>query len=66
MGYTVTHLDKALPAMWDALSDSFKKDVINGDAETRARWGSYALTQIGLGLIGGIKESVKLQASARC
>nr|WP_277996514.1 hypothetical protein [Bacillus thuringiensis] len=48
--------------MWDALSDSFKKDVINGDAETRARWGSYALTQIGLGLIGGIKDSVKLQS----
>ncbi len=29
MGYTVTHLDEALPAMWDALSDSFNKDVIN-------------------------------------
>lgn len=25
MGYTVTHLDEALPAMWDALSDSFNK-----------------------------------------
>ncbi len=35
--------------MWDALSDSFNNDVINGDAETRARWGSYALTQIELG-----------------
>ena len=62
MGYTVTHLDEALPAMWNALSDSFNKDVINGDAETRARWGSYALTQIGLGLLGdkGVSKAAKL------
>nr|WP_237655341.1 MULTISPECIES: RNase A-like domain-containing protein [Bacillus cereus group] len=67
MGYTVTHLDEALPAMWDALSDSFKKDVINGDAETRARWGSYALTQIGLGLIGdkGVSKAAKLAQGAK-
>ncbi|MDR4151576.1 cytoplasmic protein, partial [Bacillus thuringiensis] len=24
----------------------------NGDADSRAKWGSYAFTQIGLGLIG--------------
>ncbi|NRR17597.1 WXG100 family type VII secretion target [Bacillus pacificus] len=67
MGYTVTHLDEALPAMWDALSDSFNKDVINGDAETRARWGSYALTQIGLGLLGdkGVSKAAKLAQGAK-
>ncbi|EOO74029.1 MULTISPECIES: WXG100 family type VII secretion target [Bacillus cereus group] len=67
MGYTVTHLDEALPAMWDALSDSFNKDVINGDAETRARWGSYALTQIGLGFIGdkGVSKAAKLAQGAK-
>lgn len=67
MGYTVTHLDEALPAMWDALSDSYNKDVINGDAETRARWGSYALTQIGLGLLGdkGVSKAAKLAQGAK-
>ncbi|HDR7636591.1 TPA: WXG100 family type VII secretion target [Bacillus mycoides] len=67
MGYTVTHLNEALPAMWDALSDSFNKDVINGDAETRARWGSYALTQIGLGFIGdkGVSKAAKLAQGAK-
>ncbi|MGH0950666.1 WXG100 family type VII secretion target [Bacillus mycoides] len=67
MGYTVTHLDEALPAMWDALSDSYNKDVINGDAETRARWGSYALTQIGLGLLGdkGGSKAAKLAQGAK-
>jgi len=67
MGYTVTHLDEALPAMWNALSDSFNKDVINGDAETRARWGSYALTQIGLGLLGdkGVSKAAKLAQGAK-
>ncbi|HDR7800080.1 TPA: WXG100 family type VII secretion target [Bacillus tropicus] len=67
MGYTVTHLDEALPAMWNALSDSFNKDVINGDAETRARWGSYALTQIGLGLLGdkGVSKATKLAQGAK-
>ncbi|MFB6468667.1 AHH domain-containing protein [Cytobacillus sp. Hz8] len=53
MGYAVTHLDEALPATWNVLSDSFINDVINGDLESGTRWFSYTLTQIGLGLIGG-------------
>ncbi|UYO21903.1 T7SS effector LXG polymorphic toxin [Bacillus sp. 41-22] len=62
MGYAVTHLDETLPAMWKTLSDSFINDVINGDAESRAKWGSYAFTQIGLGLIGdkGLSKASKL------
>ncbi|MFK4311534.1 hypothetical protein ABH963_000740 [Bacillus sp. RC55] len=62
MGYAVTHLNETLPAMWNTLSDSFINDVINGDAESRAKWGSYAFTQIGLGLIGdkGLSKVSKL------
>lgn len=52
MFYTVTSLDEALPAMRNALSDSFNTDVINGVANTRERSGSYTLTQIGLYLLG--------------
>ncbi len=48
----MAHLDETLPAMWNTLSDSFVNDVINGDAESRAKWGSYALTQVGLGFFG--------------
>ncbi|EOQ33362.1 hypothetical protein KQ1_01642 [Bacillus cereus BAG3O-1] len=67
MGYAVTHLDETLPAMWNALSDSFINDVINGDAESRAKWGSYALTQVGLGLIGdkGISKVTTLAKGAK-
>ncbi|MEC2520606.1 AHH domain-containing protein, partial [Bacillus cereus] len=42
-------------------------DVINGDAESRAKWGSYAFTQIGLGLIGdkGISKVTTLAKGAK-
>ncbi|PEA56052.1 cytoplasmic protein [Bacillus pseudomycoides] len=66
MGYAATHLDETLLAMWNTLSDSFINDVINGDAESRAKWGSYALTQVGLGLIGdkGISKVTTLGTKA--
>lgn len=61
MFYTVTSLDEALPAMRNALSDSFNTDVINGVANTRERSGSYTLTQIGLYLLGdkGVSTDTK-------
>ncbi len=67
MEYAVTHLDETLLAMWNTLSDSFINDVINGDAESRAKWGSYALTQAGLGLIGdkGISKVTTLAKGAK-
>ncbi|MGH1043889.1 MULTISPECIES: T7SS effector LXG polymorphic toxin [Bacillus] len=52
MGNAALHPIDTLSTMYNALSDSFINDVINGDAKSRARWGSYALTQVGLGLIG--------------
>ncbi|WP_242143726.1 MULTISPECIES: WXG100 family type VII secretion target [unclassified Bacillus cereus group] len=52
MGNAALHPIDTLSTMYNALSDSFINDVINGDAESRAKWGSYALTQVGLGLIG--------------
>ncbi|MED1508228.1 WXG100 family type VII secretion target [Bacillus proteolyticus] len=52
MGNAALHPIDTLSTMYNVLSDSFINDVINGDAESRAKWGSYALTQVGLGLIG--------------
>ncbi|MCI0766070.1 HNH/endonuclease VII fold putative polymorphic toxin [Bacillus sp. TL12] len=62
MGNAALHPIDTLSTMYNVLSDSFINDVINGDAESRAKWGSYALTQIGLGLIGdkGLSKASKL------
>ena len=37
--------------MWHTFSSTVKRDMINGDAESRTQWITYALTQIGVGLI---------------
>ncbi|MGK8688756.1 DNA/RNA non-specific endonuclease [Bacillus cereus] len=62
MGNAALHPIDTLSTMYNVLSDSFINDVINGDAESRAKWGSYALTQVGLGLIGdkGLSKASKL------
>jgi hypothetical protein len=35
-----------LKAMWKAISDSWMRDVVNGDANSRANWFGYALGQV--------------------
>ncbi|MGH0426717.1 T7SS effector LXG polymorphic toxin [Bacillus pretiosus] len=66
MGNAALHPIDTLSTMYNALSDSFINDVINGDAESRAKWGSYALTQVGLGLIGdkGLSKVSKIATTA--
>ncbi|WP_242143228.1 MULTISPECIES: T7SS effector LXG polymorphic toxin [unclassified Bacillus cereus group] len=49
----VVNYDETFPAMWNAFSDSFMNDVWYGDIESGFRWGSYLLTSIGTGLLGG-------------
>ncbi|PFD46280.1 type VII secretion protein [Bacillus cereus] len=49
----VVNYDETLPAMWNAFSDSFMNDVWNGDVESGFHWGSYFLTSITTGFIGG-------------
>ncbi|HDR8161405.1 HNH endonuclease [Bacillus cereus] len=66
MGNAALHPIDTLSTMYNVLSDSFIDDVINGDAESRAKWGSYALTQVGLGLIGdkGLSKVSKVATTA--
>ncbi len=66
MGNAALHPINTLSIMYNVLSDSFINDVINGDAESRAKWGSYALTQVGLELIGdkGISKVTTLAKGA--
>ncbi|WP_459501474.1 WXG100 family type VII secretion target [Bacillus sp. C1] len=49
----VVNYDETFPAMWNTFSDSFMNDVWNGDVESGFRWGSYFLTSIATGFIGG-------------
>ncbi|WP_437261263.1 WXG100 family type VII secretion target [Bacillus thuringiensis] len=49
----VVNYEETLPAMWNAFSDSFMEDVWHGDVESGFRWGSYLVTSVGLGFLGG-------------
>lgn len=49
----VVNYDETLPAIWNAFSDSFMNDVWYGDVESGFRWGSYLVTSVGLGFLGG-------------
>ena len=46
-GYVILNLDEVLPNMCNVLSDSFIKNVWNGDAESIAEWITYAFGQVG-------------------
>ncbi|MGH0950779.1 WXG100 family type VII secretion target [Bacillus mycoides] len=49
----VVNYEETLSAMWNAFSDSFMDDVWHGDVESGFRWGSYLVTSVGLGFLGG-------------
>ncbi|MGG3523348.1 T7SS effector LXG polymorphic toxin [Bacillus pseudomycoides] len=49
--YAILHLDETTKNMWNTFSNSVKRDIIDGDAESLTQWTTYGLTQIGLGLI---------------
>ena len=49
----VVNIDETLPAMWNTFSDSFMNEVWHGDIKSGFHWGSYFLTSIATGLIGG-------------
>ncbi|MDM5427545.1 T7SS effector LXG polymorphic toxin [Bacillus mycoides] len=49
--YAILHLDETTKNMWHAFSSTMKRDIIDGDAESRTQWTTYGLTQIGIGLI---------------
>lgn len=48
--------------IWASLSDSWKRDMVNGDAESRSRWITYSLATVVTALIGtkGIDKVGKL------
>ncbi|MED1508755.1 T7SS effector LXG polymorphic toxin [Bacillus proteolyticus] len=49
--YAILHLDETTKNMWHAFSNTVKRDIIDGDAESITQWTTYGLTQIAIGLI---------------
>ncbi|MBA4496476.1 polymorphic toxin type 43 domain-containing protein [Paenactinomyces guangxiensis] len=50
--YAIQHPIETGKAMWKSISDSWKRDVINGDASSRSRWAGRVVGEIGLAIIG--------------
>ncbi|WJE54335.1 WXG100 family type VII secretion target [Bacillus cereus] len=53
MKYAIGHPLETFSTAWNTFSDSFMNDVWNGDIESGVRWGSYLLTSVATGLLGG-------------
>ena len=48
----LAHPIKTFDFLSTAIRDSYERDVIKGDAKSRAEWFSYALGSIGLSVVG--------------
>lgn len=60
--HVITHPVETGKAIWKAISDSWKKDVVNGDAESRSHWFGRAFGEVALAIVGtkGVDKGVKL------
>ncbi|HHY0837460.1 TPA: cytoplasmic protein [Bacillus thuringiensis] len=67
VAYALFHLDETAKNMWHAFSNKIKRDMIEGDAESRTELTTYGLTQIantilgdrGLNKVGHITKGAK-------
>ncbi|EOP69574.1 T7SS effector LXG polymorphic toxin [Bacillus cereus] len=65
--YALFHLDETAKNMWHAFSNKIKRDMIDGDAESRTELSTYILTQVatafwgdkGLNKIGHVAKGAK-------
>ncbi|MEY8350918.1 WXG100 family type VII secretion target [Bacillus cereus] len=62
LGNSLLHPIDTLKGMGQAISESWNKDVVNGDAESRTKFFTYGLTQLALGVLGdkGVSKVVKV------
>ena len=58
----IVNIDDTLIAIWNSITESFVRDVINGDAKSRAEWFGYAAGQIALVVVGtkGLDKAAKV------
>ncbi|MRX74012.1 hypothetical protein GJU40_17925, partial [Bacillus lacus] len=50
--HSILHPVDTVKIMWDGLTESWERDVVNDDAKSRAEWFSYALTNIAVSVVG--------------
>ncbi|MCU5042597.1 T7SS effector LXG polymorphic toxin [Bacillus cereus] len=50
--YALFHLDETAKNMWHAFSNKIKRDMIEGDAESRTELTTYGLTQVATTILG--------------
>lgn len=60
--FAIQHPIQTFEAMWNSVAESWERDVINGDAASRAHWFGYAVGTIATSIIGtkGADKAVKL------
>lgn len=60
--HVITHPVETGKAIWKSISDSWKKDVVNGDAESRSQWFGRGFGEVALAIVGtkGVDKGVKL------
>jgi predicted ribonuclease toxin of YeeF-YezG toxin-antitoxin module len=65
--YAVSHPVETAKSIWKSISDSWKNDVINGDAKSRSQWFGRALGEVALAIIGtkGVDKAVKMAKGAK-
>jgi len=67
LGNSLLHPIDTLKGMGQAVSESWDKDVVNGDAESRTKFFTYGLTQLAFGVLGdkGVSKVVKVAKGAK-
>ncbi|MER1246572.1 MULTISPECIES: T7SS effector LXG polymorphic toxin [Bacillus] len=67
IAYTVTHPVETFEIIKKDIEDSFVRDVINGDAESRARWFTYATGMVASSIVGtkGVDKVSKLAKAGK-
>ncbi|GAM12827.1 hypothetical protein [Mesobacillus selenatarsenatis] len=65
--YAISHPVETAKSIWKSISDSWKNDVINGDAKSRSQWFGRAVGEVALAIIGtkGVDKAVKMAKGAK-
>nr|WP_246861226.1 hypothetical protein [Bacillus sp. REN3] len=65
--YAIGHPGETAKSIWKSISDSWKNDVINGDAKSRSEWFGRSVGEAALAIVGtkGVDKAVKMAKGAR-
>ncbi|MBA4603417.1 hypothetical protein H2C83_14075 [Thermoactinomyces sp. AMNI-1] len=65
--HAISHSIETGKAIWQSISESWIRDVVKGDAKSRAEWFGYAAGQIVLAIVGtkGIDKTAKLAKGSK-